>query len=397
MKICFINGAASGSTGNIVRLIADQCQKSGYEVCGLSYSDFHLANFETLSGGPLQQFFYKAVTKIDGRDGFSNGAGKKKTIRFLDKQKPALICLNNLHGHYVNCPTVLNWAKVNKVPLVWIVHDDWPLTGRCAMTITCEKWKTGCGRCPFKRRYPKTWLFDGSRKYWKIKHNLFGDPSLKLTMVTVSDWEKERLQYSYPNREVIRIYNPLDCDLFANCQDIFEKIRKEANGRFIIGYSSDQITEIKGGHHLAELAKMLDPSKYFIVAVGSDKDGLLPKDIMHIEHLNGPKEMAKFYNSIGCLFLPTYCDSFSMVKAEALACGKPVVTFETGGAPELIKNEVNGFIVAQGDIKEAVAKIERLRNHGIDPEVCRKSASALEKGKQAREYVDLFTKILANA
>lgn len=396
MKICFINGAASGSTGNIVRLIADQCQKEGYEVCGLSYSDFHLDNFQSLRGNSFQQFFYKAVTKINGNDGFSNGASKKKTIQFLSQQKPDLICLNNLHGHYINATIVLKWAKDNDVPLVWIVHDDWPLTGRCAMTITCEKWKTGCGHCPFKRRYPKTWLFDGSRKYWKIKHNLFGDTGLKLTMVTVSDWEKERLQYSYPNREVRRIYNPLDYGLFANCRNSFEEIRKAANGRFVIGYSSDQIIKIKGGHHLAELEKTLDSSKYLIVAVGSDKDGLLSKDIMHIEHLNGPKEMVKFYNSIDCLFIPTYSDSFSMVKAEALACGKPVITFETGGAPELIENGVNGFVVSQGDIKDAVAKIEWIRSHMIDSKACRKSAAKLEKTKQAKEYVNLFSRILAN-
>lgn len=397
MKICFINGAASGSTGNIVRLIADQCQKAGYEVCGLSYSDFHLANFETLSGGSLQQFFYKAVTKIDGRDGFSNGATKKKTIRFLDKQKPALICLNNLHGHYVNCPTVLNWAKVNNVPLVWIVHDDWPLTGRCAMTITCEKWKTGCGHCPFKRRYPKTWLFDGSKKYWKIKHDCFDDPDLNLTMVTVSDWEKGRLQYSYPNKEVLRIYNPLDYELFANCKDSFEEIRKVANGRFVIGYSSDQITKIKGGHHLAELVSLLDPSQYFLVAVGYDKDGLLSKDIMHIEHLNGAKEMAKFYNSIDCLFLPTYCDSFSMVKAEALACGKPVITFNTGGAPELIENGVNGFVLNQGDITGAAKAIKSCKKSVIQSIKCKLTAQKLNKNKMGSLYLSLFERLLQDS
>lgn len=396
MKICFINGAASGSTGNIVRLIADQCVKNGFEVCGLSYSDFHLNNFESLKGGPLEQFFYKAVTKINGNDGFSNVTTKRKILKFLNHQKPNLICLNNLHGHYIHSPTVLKWAKDNNVPLVWIVHDDWPLTGRCAMTITCDKWKNGCGHCPFKRRYPKTWLFDGSKKYWKIKHDLFGDPDLNLTMVTVSDWEKERLQFSYPNREVLRIYNPLDYDLFANSKDYFEEIKKAANGRFVIGYSSDLISKIKGGHHLAELFNYLDQTEYMVVAVGQDKKGILPNNVLHIEHLNGPKEMAKFYNSIDCLFIPTYCDSFSMVKAEALACGKPVITFKTGGAPELIQDRINGFVVPQGDIPQTAAKIDWIRANGIDHSACRQKAAVLRKDKQAKEYVELFNKKLTS-
>ena len=396
MKICFINGAASGSTGNIVRLIADQCVKNGFEICGLSYGDFNLDNFESLKGGPLEQFFYKAVTKVNGNDGFSNGTTKRKILKFLNYQKPNLICLNNLHGHYIHSPTVLKWAKDHNVPLVWIVHDDWPLTGRCAMTITCEKWKSGCGHCPFKRRYPKTWLFDGSKKYWKIKHVLFGDQDLNLTMVTVSDWEKERLQSSYPNREVLRIYNPLDYDLFSNSKDYFEEIKMAAKGRFVIGYSSDLISKVKGGHHLGDLFKYLDHSKYMIVAVGQDKERLLSNNVLHIEHLNGPSEMAKFYNSIDCLFIPTYCDSFSMVKAEALACGKPVVTFNTGGAPELIQDGINGFVVPQGDIHQAAAKINWIKTKGIDSLTCTQSVATLKKKKQAKEYVELFQKILVS-
>ena len=395
MKICFINAAASGSTGNIVRLIADQCVKNGFEVCGLSYSDFHLNNFESLKGGPLEQFFYKAITKINGNDGFSNVTTKRRVLKFLNKQKPNLICLNNLHGHYIHSPTALKWAKDHNVPIVWIVHDDWPLTGRCAMTITCDKWKTGCGHCPFKKRYPKTWLFDGSKKYWKIKHDLFGDPDLNLTMVTVSDWEKERLQLSYPNREVLRIYNPLDYDLFANSKDYFEEIKKAANGRFVIGYSSDLISKIKGGHHLAELFNYLDESKYMIVAVGQDKEGLLPRNVLHIDHLNGPTEMAKFYNSIDCLFIPTYFDSFSMVKAEALACGKPVITFKTGGAPELIQDGINGFVVPRGDIHQAAEKIQWIKDDEISAAKCRESVYENSKDKAANRYVELFAKLLS--
>lgn len=54
--------------------------------------------------------------------------------------------LHNMHGAYWNFWTVPILAR--RAPVVLTLHDEWLLTGDCAYTYDCDRWKQSCGACP---------------------------------------------------------------------------------------------------------------------------------------------------------------------------------------------------------------------------------------------------------
>ncbi len=106
----------------------------------------------------------------------------------------------------------------------------------------------------------------------------------------------------------------------------------------------------KGLDVFVELAKRLD-ERYQIVLVGTDDevDKQLPSSIISIHRTQNQQELAELYSMADFFVNPTREETLGMVNLEALACGTPVITFNTGGSPECI-DENCGIVVECDDI-----------------------------------------------
>jgi len=257
-------------------------------------------------------------------------ASRRSTRRFvsqLDEIKPDIVHLHNIHGYYLNYPILFDWLRKWGGPVVWTLHDIWPITGHCAYfgVNECRQWRDGCVKCPRLKTYPASLLIDRSNRNFQLKKELFASLP-NLTLVPVSDWLSELLDHSIlaPVPKVT-IHNGVDLN-------VFKPAGNANHSRYILGVANVWEPR-KGLPDFFELRKIL-PEDMGIVLVGLTKEQIaeLPAGIKGIERTSSRKDLVALYSGAVAVVNPTYEDNFPTVNIEALAAGTPVVTYRTGGS-----------------------------------------------------------------
>ena len=129
-----------------------------------------------------------------------------------------------------------------------------------------------------------------------------------------------------------------------------------------------------------------------LVGTNSTIDKSLPENILSIHRTQNPKELAEIYTTSNIFFNPTREEVLGLVNLEALACGTPVVTFNSGGSPECI-DESCGIIVQKDDIEASVDAILKIKASPFTKEVCIKQASKFSQANKFEDYVNLYKKL----
>ena len=135
---------------------------------------------------------------------------------------------------------------------------------------------------------------------------------------------------------------------------------------------------------------------YEITLVGLTQEQIekLPIGIKGISRTESVEQLARLYSVANVMVNPTYADSFPTVNMEALACGTPVITYRTGGSPEIIDNKT-GVVVEQGDVEGLVLAIKQMKEHQLSSIDCRNRAvQKYDKDKRFADYVNLYEEII---
>lgn len=397
MKIVEINAYHRGSTGKIMLGIAQVARQAGHEVWtfsprklsrngGLSFPELpgH-SYFSSLPESALHLF----LGRFSGLHGLFSSLGTLGLLRRLDKIGPDVLHLHNLHGSYISLPLLFNYIKKHKIPTVWTLHDCWAFTGQCPYftLANCEKWKSGCHHCPQIHSYPKAYV-DRSRFMWKLKKNCFTGLE-ELTLVTPSEWlaglVKQSFLKDYP---VEVINNGIDLNIFRPKDSSFRRDHGISPQEYMLLGVAFGWEKRKGLDAFLWLAEHL-PENYRIVLVGTDEevDKLLPSNIISLRRTGSQQELAKIYSAADLFVNPTREENFPTVNMEALACGTPVLTFNTGGSPEIIDDSC-GAVVDCGDM-EALAEKCRLvcENSVFSSAACLRRAAEYGQERCFRQYV----------
>lgn len=396
MKVFEINSVAGiRSTGRICTDIAKMLFENGHE-CKIAYGRENAPDF-------CRDYTVNIGTKLGAYARFARGLvlddhgkgailGTKKLIKEIKAFSPDIIHLHNVHGYYLNIKMLFEYLKEANVPVVWTLHDCWAFTGHCAYFdyVGCEKWKTGeCESCPAKGEYPPSILLDRSKKNLREKKELF--TSVKnMTLVTPSAWLAELTRSSFLGKyEVATVNNGIDLDVFKPTKgDILTRLGLDGK-RIILGVASIWERR-KGLSDFIEIANKLT-NEWHVVLVGLNKKQMvgLPKNVTGIERTNSGRELAELYSAADVFVNPTYEDNFPTVNMEALACGTPVVTYNTGGSPESADRKYSK-IVEKGDTDALLSAIyETKKTDGIN-------ADRFDKNEKYLEYLALYERILAN-
>ena len=138
--------------------------------CGKKSDSEYAYKFESGFG----YFFHNVLSRLTGLEGYFSYFGTKRLIRYIKKVKPNIIHLRNLHGHYLNIPLLFRYLGKTQTPVVISLHDCWIFTGKCTYPTRtgCDKWQNICNRCPAKREYPDSCIFDFSKKMFSDKKKL---------------------------------------------------------------------------------------------------------------------------------------------------------------------------------------------------------------------------------
>lgn len=386
---------AVSSTGKIVKQISQLAEKRGYEcLVAHRYETKNIVYPENAVAVSSWQdcHIHNRISRLTMLRGCFSIF---KTVSFLKKVKsfnPDIIHLHNIHGNFINLPMLFRFIKKSKVKVVWTLHDCWPLTGYCKYfdMVGCDHWKTGCGKCLQKREA----VIDLSSLMYKKKQKLFSNIG-NMTIVTPSLWLAGLVKKSSLNKYSVKVINNgIDLSVFKPTDSSFKEENGLSGKKVILGVSFDW-DKRKGIDSFLKLASDL-PDDYRIVLVGTDNrtDSFLPDNVVCVHKTNNQQELAAIYSAADVFVNPTREENYPTVNMESLACGTPVVTFNTGGSAEIIDHTC-GFAVEKDCYNDLLEKIITVcENKPFSQEACLKKAQEHNMNKKFDEYIRLYEELL---
>lgn len=389
-KLFQINECLNYSTGRIAQHIGDMVIDNGWE-SWIAYSS-RQQEFPSRSnifkiGHRYNAYYHYIQHKLFDKEGLISRRATYDLINQIDKVRPNIIHLHNIHDHYLNYPLLFEYFANSDIPIVWTQHDCWAFTGGCMYfdQLKCEKWKTECFECPERRA-----LFaDRSREQFALKASLLNKIN-KLIYIPVSYWLSDILHNSSQHhREIITIHNGIDTELFKPAH-----ISQNVESFNILGVAAVWDSR-KGLDDFILLRKFL-PRDYHITLVGLSKSQIanLPDGIVGINRTNNINELVHLYSNSNVFVNPTYSDNFPTTNIEALSCGVPVITYETGGSVEAIDQDT-GIVVPQGDIRKLADSIMFVRNNPFSALACRERAVKYFDRKNCyQKYMSVYNSLI---
>jgi len=392
MKILQINSVCGvGSTGKICVDIAQILKERGHD-CVIAYGRGDAKGWDrtykitTAFGNKLHYL----KSKIFDKHGLGSVFATRKFIRFIEEYNPDVIHLHNIHGYYLNYKILFKYLQNYKGKVVWTMHDMWTMTGHCAYTYECEKWLNGCNRCSKLKDYPSA-IFDNSKRNYKLKKKFFTNVH-NLTIVTVSHWLKEEFKKSYfKNCDIQVVHNGIDLKVFQPYESDFRN-QHNLNNKKILLAVADRWTERKGFSDFLKLADRLNQNtKLVMVGLTEEQKNNLPNNIIGITRTENQKQLAELYSTADLFINLTYSDNLPTVNIESLACGTPVLTYRTGGSPEMLTEDI-GFVVKQGELDNVLKIIDNFDKTEEMKNKCLYQAKNYDKKLKFLEYLNIYSK-----
>lgn len=400
MKIVEINTVnGTGSTGKIAVALYNLAKEKNHDSYIAYGRGANPANTKGIKIGTFFDFGTHVLSNFFlGNSGFASKRVTLKFLNWLDSIKPDLIHLHNLHGFYIHIGLLFDYIKANNIPVIWTLHDCWSFTGQCAHFdyANCNKWQKQCYSCPiFRTDYPYSLFRDNSKKNYINKRNAFSNVA-NLTIVTPSAWLASLVKESYlKNYNIRTIHNGIDLQLFKPTPFPNSPL---GNKKILLGVANVW-TEKKGLNYFLALAEQMNEEFHIVLIGASNKQAKklnpkYPDMLTAITRTANQKELAQWYSVAHAFINPTLEDTFPTTNLEALACGTPVITFNTGGSPESI-TETSGIVIEKGNIsklKEAILSLESRTD--ITSITCREQALKFNKDILFQEYLHLYQNIL---
>lgn len=383
-----------GSTGRITESIGALATAHGWD-CYIAHGARYVGSTRMHSipvVTKMGEYWHALGSMLFDGHGLGSVSETGKLIKKIELIKPDIIHLHCIHGYYLNYKVLFEYLNETAIPVVWTFHDCWAFTGHCAhfYTAGCFKWRDSeCGSCPLIKEYPRAFT-DRSNRNFKLKKNLFSLNN-NLHIVSVSHWLSSLIKESF--------FYDKDCRVINNGIDLtaFRPCKSHRGKPYVLGVASSW-NQSKGLYDFYKIRELVPEDEYDIVLVGLSRKQIveLPKGIAGISRTESIKDLAELYSGATVFVNPTYADSFPTVNMEALACGTPVVTYRTGGSPEII-DENTGAVVEQGDIEGLVNAIKNIKVGNISLDSCRNRAVELfDKDERFMDYLNLYKELLEN-
>ena len=399
MKVIQINTTLNwGSHGRIAEEIGLLVQKEGSTNYIFYGRHSNLSAFSSFKFNNKIDFYMHIMqTRLFDRHGL---ASKNATYRIIDKIKeikPDIIHLHNIHGYYLNYKILFNFLSNSNIPIVWTLHDCWPYTGHCAYYsyTKCKLWKTECHNCPQKNTYPVSWIKDRSKQNFLDKKRAFISVE-NLTIVPVSNWLAHEIKESFLNKFPIKvIHNGIDLDVFYP-RNVLKKDFSLNNEFIILGVAS--IWEgRKGLDDFIQLRNLLS-SEYVIILIGLTQKQInkLPKGIIGITRTNSTEELAQYYSVADLYVNFSVEETFGMTTCESLACGTPVIVYNSTASPEIVSKDT-GYIIEPSNfdgVIEAIQIIKRRGKNQFQNECRQRAIQYFNKDDKYKEYLNLYQSLL---
>lgn len=312
-------------------------------------------------------------------------------------EKADIINLHWISGT-LSIPDNIDFLKNKKI--VWTLHDMNPFTGGCHYAGECRGYEKYCGNCPQLGSNQEN---DISREIWKLKKSAYRE--LDIEIVALCSWMAECVKKStllssfpvhiIPNGVPTDVYKPLNRTAIKKQLGIPEN-------NFVILFGSESVQNKRKGFSyllraLEELKNETDPRHITLAIFGrSNQIDFLEHTGFHIipfDYVQNENELAALYNLADVTVIPSLEDNLPNIVLESLSCGTPVVGFDTGGIPDMVKHKENGYLAQYmnpSDIKEGIRWIIENNSHKLRLK-CRESILAnFNIPLQCKRYLELY-------
>ncbi|SJZ86211.1 Glycosyltransferase involved in cell wall bisynthesis [Pilibacter termitis] len=384
MKIVLVNVLGdTKSTGRIVKDLYFGYVKAGHD-CTVCYGRLGISpEIQSYKiGNKFDMYEHAMETFLFDNHGLSSRGVTKRFVSFLRKYNPDVIHLHNIHGYYLNFPILFDYLnKEFKGKVIWTLHDMWTITGHSAYLPEEEVYLESNPNAKKRlKEYPVTFI-DKYQRNLQLKKRYFS--KREILFVTPSNWLTTIIKKSFLGKnEVKTIYNGIDL------ADFYPREQEKQRKKIVLAVASIW-EERKGLSDINILAEKLS-DEFQVIVVGSVPKGVsLSPRLVHIESTNDTNELAQLYSKAYVFINPTYDDNFPTVNIESLACGTPVITYNTGGSPEAI-NRKTGLVVEQGNVIGLLEAVQTIQT----TEEVRKACCKRGKEFSADGMVEKYSEIL---
>lgn len=398
MRVVQINrDIGTGSVGKIVESLYWGIKKGGGEclVCyaGNNYST--IPETDTLRfGNKVDIIIHAGLAKITDKTGYYSTIVTKGLIKKIREYEPNIVHIHAGYGYYLNIRRLYGFLEKQNCKVILTLHSCWEFTGHCChfMYSNCKKWRTGCYKCVEKGSYPESFIFDNSRRNYLLKKKTIG--SLKnLIIVAPSEWMKKEAQQSFlRDCPVFVVNNGINLIMFKPTKIEGDLFGLDIRKKIILGVAS-RWSKRKGIDDFIKLSQTM-PDDYQIALVGGNLKTLkcTSHKIICIDRTENVKQLSQLYTISTILFNPTYEDNYPTVNLEAIACGTPVITYNTGGSGEIVNELGVGRVIDKGNISDVVYYANYYYCNPIDEVTVLKCRERLSEERMVRKYVRLYDK-----
>ena len=276
-----------------------------------------------------------------------------------------IIYLHWIQGGFLNLRNIEQLAKLNK-PIIFFMHDMWSITGGCHYSFSCDKYKSRCSDCQVLPKHKRNdWSsreFDKKlRLYTKYDNLYFVAPSKWLyNCVKESGLTKNKPAFCIPNIVDANIYKPFD-------KNTAKQILNLNVNDTVIAFGAVSINSpYKGWAYLKRALEILKSDSWLkkitVLIFGGDFNKQIaeeiPFDTKYMGFLRDEYSTDLVFNAADIFIAPSLADNLPTTILQSLYCGTPVVGFDVGGIPDMIKHKSNGYLAKYKDAEDIATGIK---------------------------------------
>lgn len=402
MRVLQINAVnKTGSTGRNVYEIVQYMNEhgdDGYVATSVASGEDH----EYVIGTQYDHKMHALLSRVTGCQACFSSCATKRLIQYIKQIKPDVVHINNVHSNYIHLSMLLGYLAEMDIATVVTLHDCWFFTGHCFhyTLMECDKWKTGCSRCPQIHDGNASWFFDTSGQMWTKKKSAF-EKIPRLAVVGVSDWITNEARQSFLKTAKIvqRVYNWVDIGIFhpmmkEKIQQ--KKIQYHLQKQYIILGVASQWDEKKGFGKFIELSEQLNADEQIVLVGEVPKNSIIPKNVTLIPKTESMEKLAEIYGMADVFVTFSKEESFGKVSAEALSCGTPVICYHTTANPELVGKDC-GIVITQDSVRKVRKAVTKIKEKGKAFYIEKCSAWARQQfamDKCIEQYMDIYKRLI---
>ncbi len=312
-----------------------------------------------------------------------------------------------IHLHWIN-QGMLSLGTIRKIlrsgkPVVWTMHDIWPATGLCHVTLGCRYFTSVCHQC---RLLPGGGSDnDLSTSVWRKKERMLDGESI--FFVACSRWLAGEAKASglLKGQKITSIPNPIDTHVYkpGDRMEARRRLGLKEDRQYILFASQRATNENKGMDYLIEACRQLhDLPQVTVLILGGHAEEVAPQlslDAVPLGYVNDERRIVEIYQAADVFVLPSLSENLPNTIMEAMACGLPCVGFRVGGIPEEIDHKRNGYVAEYRNACDLANGIRWVltsaKSDELSRDCVRKVTQNYSQQSVALRYIDVYEQAMA--